>query len=466
MSESNKPVFLSYASQDADAAKRICDALLAAGVEVWFDQSELRGGDAWDAKIRRQIKECALFVPLITANTNARPEGYFRLEWKLAVDRSHLLAEDHPFLFPIAIGDVVQETARVPDKFRDVQWTRMRLDETPAELAHRVARLLSGGVLDPIAAGTSVEPKARRLRKPAWLRYAWSLVALVLVAKFFIFKPRRNPEDLAKTLASAQSMVELASKSAAMNGGDKTDAGQLAEKAFALTQKLSFGPEDLVTAETLAQRATDLAPDSARAWGVRAWVQASYLMRNFDYSEHRIQETEAAARHALALDPDEVNALNALSQVYEKQGAPSEVEKLARRAIALDPKNFRARAHLGRALQDLGQIDEARMVLRQAVDIYPSNPLAHYDLAGSYVNSGFHRQLPTAQDVATALEQLDASIALQPFSSSLMCKAALVGGVYGDLASMRQQLDQLEKLSLVERASDRAVYVEMFGGLC
>ncbi|MDB6127095.1 MAG: hypothetical protein JWM35_991, partial [Verrucomicrobia bacterium] len=41
-----------------------------------------------------------------------------------------------------------------------------------------------------------------------------------------------------------------------------------------------------------------------------------------------------------------------------------------------------------------------------------------------------------------------------------------VGGVYGDLASMRQQLDQLEKLSLVERASDRAVYVEMFGGLC
>ena len=34
-------VFLSYASQDAAAAKRICDALRAAGVEVWFDQSEL-----------------------------------------------------------------------------------------------------------------------------------------------------------------------------------------------------------------------------------------------------------------------------------------------------------------------------------------------------------------------------------------------------------------------------------------
>src|SRR4051812_45790588 len=51
----NKAVFLSYASQDAEAARRICEALRAAGIEVWFDQSELTGGDAWDAKIRGQI---------------------------------------------------------------------------------------------------------------------------------------------------------------------------------------------------------------------------------------------------------------------------------------------------------------------------------------------------------------------------------------------------------------------------
>ena len=60
MSELNKAVFLSYASQDVEAAKKICAALRAAGVEVWFDQSELIGGDAWDQKIRGQIKCCAL----------------------------------------------------------------------------------------------------------------------------------------------------------------------------------------------------------------------------------------------------------------------------------------------------------------------------------------------------------------------------------------------------------------------
>ena len=60
-------IFVSYASQDADVAKHLCEALRAAGLEVWFDRSELRGGDAWDASIRKQIKECVLFVPIISA---------------------------------------------------------------------------------------------------------------------------------------------------------------------------------------------------------------------------------------------------------------------------------------------------------------------------------------------------------------------------------------------------------------
>ena len=113
MSDTPKAVFLSYASQDADAARRICDALRGSGVEVSFDQSELRGGDAWDASIRRQIRECALFVPVIPASTQAREEGYFRLEWKLAVDRSHLMADDRAFLLPVVIDDSAEPGARV-----------------------------------------------------------------------------------------------------------------------------------------------------------------------------------------------------------------------------------------------------------------------------------------------------------------------------------------------------------------
>src|SRR5580658_4519617 len=93
-------VFLSYASQYAEAAQRICAALRSAGVAVWFDQSGLRGGDAWDQSIRKQIKTCGLFIPIISRATHDRREGYFRLEWKLAVDRSHLMTATKAFLLP------------------------------------------------------------------------------------------------------------------------------------------------------------------------------------------------------------------------------------------------------------------------------------------------------------------------------------------------------------------------------
>src|SRR5882672_249580 len=121
----NKAVFLSYASQDAEAAKRICDALRQAGVEVWFDQSELVGGDAWDQKIRRQIKECALFMPIVSTNTQSRPEGYFRLEWRLADQRTHLMGRNKAFLMPVCVDRTPDADADVPDSFSAVQWTRL-----------------------------------------------------------------------------------------------------------------------------------------------------------------------------------------------------------------------------------------------------------------------------------------------------------------------------------------------------
>ena len=149
----NKAVFLSYASQDAEAARRICEALRAAGVEVWFDQSELVGGDAWDAKIRGQISSCALFVPLVSANTQARLEGYFRIEWKLAAQRTHAMAEAKPFLLPVAIDTTRDAEAHVPAEFKAVQWTRLPGGEASAAFAARAKKLLESGGVDagPVA---------------------------------------------------------------------------------------------------------------------------------------------------------------------------------------------------------------------------------------------------------------------------------------------------------------------------
>jgi TolB-like protein/Tfp pilus assembly protein PilF len=180
MSEPMRAIFLSYASKDAEAARRICESLRASGLEVWFDQSELRGGDVWDQTIRQQIHDCSLFMPIISAHTDERSEGYFRLEWKLAVDRSHLMADDAPFLLPVVIDDSPEATARVPEKFRAVQWTRLPDGAAPPEFCRRVGALLAGSTKPHRAQAYTPATSDRRGASARWLAIA--AIALVLIA--------------------------------------------------------------------------------------------------------------------------------------------------------------------------------------------------------------------------------------------------------------------------------------------
>jgi predicted ATPase len=172
-SGTSRAVFLSYASEDAAAAARICARLRAAGIEVWFDQSELRGGDAWDAAIRCQIKQCTLFMAVISASAHARIEGYFRLEWKLAVDRSHFMAPDQRFLLPVVIDSTAQTDERIPERFRELHWLSAPAGEATASFVQRVLDLLSA---DPLRNLTAEPAPAERVRfgpppiarLPAW----------------------------------------------------------------------------------------------------------------------------------------------------------------------------------------------------------------------------------------------------------------------------------------------------------
>jgi TolB-like protein/Tfp pilus assembly protein PilF len=179
-------VFLSYASQDAEPARRICDALRAAGIEVWFDQNELRGGDAWDRQIRKQIHDCTLFVPVISAHSDARREGYFRREWKLAVDRTADMAEDVAFLLPVVIDSTPDATARVPDRFRDVQWSRLPGGETSPTFVERVRRLLSPeapATRRPATTSGAIDAVREPIRASRWAKsFLLAIVAVVALA--------------------------------------------------------------------------------------------------------------------------------------------------------------------------------------------------------------------------------------------------------------------------------------------
>jgi len=158
-------VFVSYASQDREAARRLGDALPTFGLEVWYDESELGGGDAWDQKIRRQIRECDYFMPLVSAQTEGRHEGYFRREWRLAVERTLDMADDHPFLLPVVIDDTDAAHARVPEKFFAVQWLKVP-DGAPNAALESLCRRLASGDIAP-KASSAAHPLSRDAARSA-----------------------------------------------------------------------------------------------------------------------------------------------------------------------------------------------------------------------------------------------------------------------------------------------------------
>jgi TIR domain len=157
-------VFLSYASEDRQAAQAMRDALPTFGLEVWYDESELNGGDAWDQKIRRQIRECDYFMAVVSARTEARHEGYFRREWRLAVERSLDMADDHTFILPIVIDDTAQAGARVPEKFLSVQWLRLPGGKPTAAFEALCRRLVSGQ-------NAGLQPPKKAVEQPARTRF-------------------------------------------------------------------------------------------------------------------------------------------------------------------------------------------------------------------------------------------------------------------------------------------------------
>jgi hypothetical protein len=175
-------VFLSYASDDRQAARVLGDALTSFGLEVWLDESALGGGDAWDQKIRRQIRECDYFMPVVSARTEARHEGYFRREWRLAVERTLDMADDHLFLLPVVIDGTDETRARVPEKFLAVQWLRLPDGQPTPALEALCRRILSGGVLEPQGA-----------RKPAAALVAAPVVASPLLAEPPVVDPSPAP---------------------------------------------------------------------------------------------------------------------------------------------------------------------------------------------------------------------------------------------------------------------------------
>jgi hypothetical protein len=137
-------VFISYAREDLPAVQRLKAGLDAAGIRNWFDLERLEGGDDYDRKIQKNIARCSYFIPVVSANTEKRLEGYFRREWSYAIDRARNMADDALFILPVLIDALDQQGARIPDRFKAVHITELPGGEPAPAFVQRLQQLLSG----------------------------------------------------------------------------------------------------------------------------------------------------------------------------------------------------------------------------------------------------------------------------------------------------------------------------------
>ena len=427
MNEDTKAIFLSYASQDAEIALRIADSLRAAGFEVWFDQTELRGGDAWDALIRKRIKDCLLFVPVISKNTESRREGYFRLEWKLAVDRSHLMADDQAFIMPVVIDDTTDAQARVPDRFRERQWSRLVGDTAITAFAEHVAKVIPQLGNGDVKRASSDQPKtASSLKAIAVLPLAnmsadpeneyfsdgmteeiinaLSKVPGVHVASrssCFAFKGKKDVnvrqigEKLGVTTLLEGSVrkvgnrIRIAAQLVNVDNGyqlwSETYDRQL-EDIFALQDDISRSIVDALKLQLVGAGAAVLAPTKSLD------AYTTYLKGRFHFNkftEISLRKANDLFQNALLQDPGFARAYAGIADVWcdlaDDWVAPDDAypraKSAAERALQRDPELADAMISIGKVLAwHEWKFPEAVRYVERAVMLSPNNAEAHWVL--------------------------------------------------------------------------------------
>ena len=424
MTESaHKAVFVSYAREDSGAALRIAEALAEVGIEAWLDRSELRGGDAWDEKIRRQIKECALFVAVISANTQVRGEGYFRLEWHLAEQRSHLFAKGRPFIVPVSIDSTSDRDALVPDAFLSVHWMQCTEDIGALHLAQRIENLLEGGMIAAPAQEAAPPPPAKSVAVLAFanlsndpenesfsdgiseelLNVLAKVPGLKVAARSsaFYFKGKRVPVP---EIAQKLGVANLVEGSVRRVGSRLRITAQLTSAADGFTiwsdsfdRELRdvFAVQDEIAALIAGKLRVSFAESARVAKPInpeahRLNLQGRHYWNLHLGSEEGYIKAEAAFNKALEIDPEFAGPYAGLAEVRVMRAnyrhwrgitdTADDIERsqsAARRAIELDPAMAEPYAVLAYGLMLQGKFADSGMQFEKALALNPNSGVTH-----------------------------------------------------------------------------------------
>jgi isopentenyl diphosphate isomerase/L-lactate dehydrogenase-like FMN-dependent dehydrogenase len=93
-------VFINYSPKDRELATELVSRLKAAGLDAWFDKSEILPGDNWAEKTSEGLKESDAMVVLLTPNSLASETVQANISYALG-EKSF-----RHRVVPVLVGDV------------------------------------------------------------------------------------------------------------------------------------------------------------------------------------------------------------------------------------------------------------------------------------------------------------------------------------------------------------------------
>jgi TIR domain len=123
--ETSPRVFIAYAAEDLMYARRLCEALRAAGFSPWLDKDKLLPGQNWPRAIDRAIEVADGFVACLSPRSIYK-RGQFQSELRYALDCARRRPLDEPFLIPVRLVECpvprrIAEQVQYVDLFPDWQ---------------------------------------------------------------------------------------------------------------------------------------------------------------------------------------------------------------------------------------------------------------------------------------------------------------------------------------------------------
>jgi TolB-like protein/Tfp pilus assembly protein PilF len=201
-------------------------------------------------------------------------------------------------------------------------------------------------------------------------------------------------------------------------------------------------------------KAVELDPKYAQAWGALAEAEQllpSYTSGDLDAGMAR---AETAAQRALGIDPDTASALVAMANVHAHRIEWAQADKAFRRALALAPGDAEALDQYAQFLATTGQLEPALVQIDRARQRDPLSTIIGVVRAG--ILMGLHRD-------ADATTQLEVVLAAHPdFYPACMTAALLYIGLerYADAESQLRAVarhlgvDPAAKVALVHGIAD------------